>query len=202
MVEQPALSQVEGARPTSPGVPAAAAGSPVVVRARRDEDLPHLEQALGRQQPRSGYPVRWPLPFPVVDFIVRPQEIAAWTAVLGADDPAGGGRPVGHVSLTRVEDDDLGRVWAAGAGLPIDRLVCVSALFVDEGLRGSGVGTALLTTAQERAGELGLRPVLDVAQRHRGAAEFYARRGWRIIGRTRPPWLPEDDPDVLLMIAG
>lgn len=187
---------------TAAGEPAASAGSPVTVRPRRRDDLPQLEQVLGRQQSRSGYPVRWPLPFPVVDFIVRPQEIAAWTAVREPEQPDKGGAPVGHVSLTRVEDDDLGRAWALGAGLAIDRLVCVSALFVDEGLRGSGVGTALLTTAAERAGALGLRPVLDVAQRHRGAAEFYARRGWRVIGRTRPQWLPEDDPDVLLMIAG
>lgn len=167
-----------------------------LVRARRDDDLPALEQVLADQQPASGYPVRWPLPFPVAEFIARPDELAAWTAVAGDDETS---RPVGHVSLTRVLDDDLGRAWAAGAGRPGTSLICVSALFVDEGLRGTGVGSALLDTACSRARDLGLQPVLDVAQRHDGAAKFYRRRGWRVVDRARPAWLPPDDPDVLLM---
>ena len=43
----------------------------VVVRERRAEDLPVLVEVLAAQQASSGYPVRWPLPIPVRDVLVR-----------------------------------------------------------------------------------------------------------------------------------
>jgi hypothetical protein len=42
-----------------------------VVRPRERCDLPTLVRSLGEQQPTSSYPMRWPLPFPVEQFIER-----------------------------------------------------------------------------------------------------------------------------------
>ena len=72
----------------------------ISLRPRRPEDLPALVDALARQQPASRYPVRWPLPFPAEEFIVRPLEVAAFVAVAYLD---GEHVPVGHVSACRVE---------------------------------------------------------------------------------------------------
>jgi len=53
-----------------------------LVRARRDEDIPVVVKLLTEQQPVSRYPFRWPLPFPVEQFIVRGSEQAAWVCEL------------------------------------------------------------------------------------------------------------------------
>lgn len=29
---------------------------------------------------------------------------------------------------------------------------------------------------------------------------MYVRTGWRVVGRVRPHWLPEGQPDVLAMV--
>jgi len=53
-------------------------------------------------------------------------------------------------------------------------------LFVEPTLRGSGVGTALLTHAVD---EHGVTRV-DVNEQNDSAARFYARRGFEVIGRS------------------
>jgi hypothetical protein len=68
----------------------------VAIRGRRPEDLPRLVEILAAQQPASRYPFRWPLPFPVEEFVVRSHEEAGWVALVD-------GRLVGHVSVGRVE---------------------------------------------------------------------------------------------------
>ena len=45
-----------------------------LIRARRDDDLPELARVLAEQQPVTRYPLRWPLPFPVEQFLVRATE--------------------------------------------------------------------------------------------------------------------------------
>lgn len=156
---------------------------PVRIRIRDEDDLPALEAVLAAQQPASHYPFRWPLPFPTRDFIVRPHERAAWVAV--ADD-----RVTGHVSVTAVEADDLGVAWAAGTGCPPGELDCLSVLFVDYRMRGAGIGSALLDTAEQWIFTRGRTAVLDVVQKHSAALEVYRHRGWREIGQARPDWLP------------
>ena len=74
-----------------------------VVRPRTPGDLPALVRSLGEQQPTSSYPMRWPLPFPVEQFIVREGQERSWVVVLG-------GRVVGHVGVGRPRGDvDTGR---------------------------------------------------------------------------------------------
>ena len=66
--------------------------------------------------------------------------------------------------LQVVPDDATGAIWSAGTGLPIDRLGCLSVLFVGPQTTSTGVGGRLLDTAVAEIRGAGLRPVLDVMQ--------------------------------------
>lgn len=165
----------------------------VTIRARRMADVAELSDVLARQQPHSGYPLRWPLPFDAEQMIVRQGELAAWTAELH-------GLPVGHASLTHVADDDLGRLWSEGAGRPVTELTCLSALFLDHTLQGHGIGGRLHDTAVAFARQRGLTPVLDVVSGTGSAIQVYRHRGWVEVGRARPSWLPDSEPPVLMMV--
>ncbi len=167
----------------------------MTVRPRTAADLPSLVGILEVQRPTSGYPVRWPLPFPAEEFIARRTELAAWVAV----DPGREDAVVGHVALTDVAPGWEADGWGAGTGLPASALAAVSVLFVDPAATGRGVGSTLLTTAVERARELGRTPVLDVVSESSRAVALYARHGWQVVGRARPPWLPADREPLLLM---
>ncbi|UIJ34089.1 GNAT family N-acetyltransferase [Allobranchiibius sp. GilTou73] len=162
------------------------------IRPRREEDLVVLEQVLAAQQPTSRYPLRWPLPFPVREFIVRPDELVA----LVVEDA---GRVVGHVSVTAVLPGELGEAWAAGAGRPIDELSCLSVLFVDLTVRGRRVGGALMDAAEDWIFARGRTAVLDVVTANERPLAVYRHRGWSEIGHARPDWLPDTEPPVILM---
>lgn len=164
----------------------------VSVRLRAASDVPRLVEVLEAQQPGSEYPVRWPLPFPAEQFVVRDGELGAW--VVEVD-----GAVAGHGALLHPADGWEADGFTAALGLPVERMASVSTLFVDPGRRGLGLGTRLLDVAVGRARELGRVPVLDVVQEHSPAADLYRRRGWRVVGETRPPWLPADRRPVLLM---
>jgi GNAT superfamily N-acetyltransferase len=165
----------------------------VVVRPRTGEDIAALAEVLAGQQPHSGYPQNWPLPFAVESFIARADEDAAWTAELG-------GRVVGHVAVARVEPGLEADLWTAGAGLPREQLAAVSVLFVDHTVTGRGVGKALLATAVAAIRDSGRTPVLDVVQETASAVELYRRTGWQVVGEGRPWWLPDDHRPVLFMV--
>ena len=167
--------------------------SEVVVRARSDGDLAVLAEVLAAQQPHSGYPQNWPLPFPVESFIARADEDAAWVAELG-------GRVVGHVAVSRVGPGLEADLWTAGAGRPREQLAAVAVLFVDHTVVGRGVGKALLGTAVAAIRESGRTPVLDVVQETASAVALYRRTGWQVVGEGRPSWLPADHLPVLFMV--
>lgn len=164
----------------------------VMIRPRQPEDLPALAWVLTAQRARSRYPVRWPLPFPVEQFIARDGEMHAWTALLD-------GTPIGHAAVTAVTETEVGLAWAAGAGRPVEELACVATLFVGDDVRGLGVGGRLLDTAVAVIVESGRTPVLDVVRSHSPAAAIYQARGWTVVGEARPTWLPADEQPVLLM---
>jgi GNAT superfamily N-acetyltransferase len=167
----------------------------VTIRRRADADLPALVGILEAQRPTSGYPVRWPLPFPAEEFIARRTELAAWVAV----EPGRDGAVVGHVSLTGVAAGWDADGWGAGTGLPASALAAVSVLFVDPLATGRGVGGTLLATAVDHARGIGRTPVLDVVSESRRAVALYTRHGWQVVGRARPPWLPTKREPLLLM---
>jgi GNAT superfamily N-acetyltransferase len=165
----------------------------LVVRPREASDVAALGEVLALQRGASRYPLRWPLPFPVEEFVVRPDDLAAWTALLD-------GRPVGHVSAQRAADEVVLPLWERGHGRPADRLGVVGTLFVDPGVRGRGLGRLLHDTAVGWLRDRDLGPCLDVVPIHAAAQAMYAAAGWREVGRARPRWLPEAEPDVVAMV--
>ena len=166
--------------------------SPVTIRPRTADDVPALVGILEAQQSGTGYPVRWPLPFPVEDFLVRPTELAAWVA-------AKGDAVLGHVAVTDVAPGWDADGWTSGTGLPASDLAAVSVLFVDPSAEGRGVGSTLLGTAVAHCRSTGRVPVLDVVSESTRAVALYRRHGWQVVGRVRPPWLPDDRDPLLLM---
>ena len=167
--------------------------SELVVRPRADDDLPHLTAVLAAQQSTTRYPMRWPLPFPVEQFVVRGNDLAAWTAELD-------GRPVGHVAAQAADDEQLAPYWQDGHGRPADRLGVVGTLFVDPAVRGLGLGRRLHDTAVAWLRAHDRAPCLDVVPVHVAALAMYAGIGWREVARVRPHWLPAGEPDVLAMV--
>ena len=165
----------------------------VTIRPRRPEDLAPLADVLAQQQSHTGYPQRWPLPFPVEEFLHRATELRSWVAELD-------GAVVGHVAVGAVQPGDMATVWGAGTGRPLTELAEVSVLFVDRGTVGRGVGAALLATAVRFIRESGSTPVLDVVQETENAVRLYEGSGWEVVGETRPPWLPDTHRPVLLMV--
>ncbi len=157
------------------------------VRPREPDDVPGLLTLAEEQQRTSGYPSAWPPTVGPRDFLVRPDEEAAWVAVRGD-------RVVGHVSVTSVHDDEHGAIWSAGTGRPVVELGCVSVLFVAADVRGTGVGGLLLDTATRHLRGQGRTPVLDVDDRTGVAHAVYLHRGWRIVGEARFHW---QDPGSL-----
>ncbi|QKE86078.1 GNAT family N-acetyltransferase [Arthrobacter sp. NEB 688] len=162
------------------------------MRPRRPADVPALVEVLAAQQPASRYPVRWPLPFPVEEFVVRPGELGAWVVIEA-------GAVAGHVAVLEPGEGWETEAFVDATGLPATDLGTVSTLFVDPARRGLGLGSRLLGTAVEHVRSLGRVPVLDVVQEHSVAADLYRRRGWRVVGEARPHWLPADRAPVLLM---
>nr|WP_157345004.1 GNAT family N-acetyltransferase [Nocardioides sp. MAH-18] len=160
-----------------------------MVRERRPEDVPLLAQALAEQQAATQYPVRWPLPIPVEDFLVRPGEERAWVAEVE-------GRVVGHVAVHTLGDGLRGPFLDA---LGTDELAELAVLFVAGDVVGTGVGGRLHDTAVEWIRASGRRPVLDVVPVHARAVAVYRHRGWQVVGEVQPVWLAEDFPTLVLM---
>jgi len=169
----------------------------LTIRPRTEADLPALTQVLAAQQSLTRYPMRWPLPFPIEQFVVRDVDLAGWTAELDH-------RPVGHVAVQGVDDVFtpalLSAPWADAHGRPTDRLGVLGTLFVDPGVRRQGLGRRLHDTAVDWMRAHDLAPCLDVVPVHAAAVEMYAGLGWREVGRVRPHWLPDGEPDVLAMV--
>ncbi|MEP9363805.1 GNAT family N-acetyltransferase [Nocardioides sp. CN2-186] len=161
----------------------------VTVRERRPDDIPVLAAVLAEQQASSHYPVRWPLPIPIEDFLVRPGEERAWVAEVE-------GQVVGHVAVYGA-DGPLRDAFVAGAGT--DRLAELAVLFVGSGVIGTGVGGRLIDVAVEWIRASGRQPVLDVVPVHDRALAVYLRRGWTVIGEVQPAYLGPDFPTLTLM---
>ena len=161
----------------------------VTIRDRRPEDVPVLAQVLAEQQAASQYPVRWPLPLPVEDFLVRPGEERAWVAEVD-------GRVVGHVAVHTLAG---GLRDGFVAALGTEDLAELAVLFVAGDVIGTGVGGRLHDTAVDWIVASGRQPVLDVVPVHDRAVEVYRHRGWTVVGEVQPSWLAEDFPTLVLM---
>ena len=164
----------------------------LVIRDRRDEDLPALVALLGRQQAETRYPYIWPFPDVIEKFLKRSTELRAWVAELD-------GELVGHIAVASVDDDVLGRSWAAAHRVAVAELRCVSVFFADISRAGQGIGSRLLEHATAYASAEGY-PVLDVVAAQEVPVNLYLRRGWQLIETTQAPWHPGTDLPIHLMI--
>ncbi|MFI5803538.1 GNAT family N-acetyltransferase [Streptomyces sp. NPDC051561] len=157
--------------PARPGPPAPA--DALEVRLRHPADLPVLARVLGEVHEEDGYPRDWP---------ASPEEWVGLPAPLGAWVVVWGGEPVGHVALTAPGQGDV------APGLVAGPVAVVARLFVSPRVRGLGAGRVLLAEVCSLAGELGVRPVLDVVSADTGAVDFYSRTGWEAVGSGEQEW--------------
>lgn len=171
-------------------VPTTVQDGPRLIRPREPRDLPHLATLLAEQQARSLYPLRWPLPMPIDQFLQRADEERAWVA----DD--GSGVPVGHVAVHSLVDDEPGRALVDALGHR--RLALVAVLFTGSAERGRGTGSSLLASAEQWIRGTGRVPVLDVVADHQDVIGFYERHGWRSVGQFASTW---PDAEMMLMAA-
>jgi GNAT superfamily N-acetyltransferase len=164
----------------------------VIVRPRADSDLPALVEALRAVHERDGYPVRWKA------------DPAGWLtpdALQGAWVVEHAGGPVGHAALVAVQPDEAAALtWSAAAGQPVERLSCLTRLFVALGARGLGGGAALLDAALAHARAAGRTAVLEVSPADAPAVALYSRHGWRDAGEgPRRWWVPGGGTSRLLV---
>ena len=135
------------------------------------------------------HPVRWPQ---------DPGRWLAGRAGLAAWVSETGGAPDGHVSLHGTDEQRAHPDWRAAVPVPVEQLAVVSRFFVAPDARGRGVGSALMSIAEDHAAMRGLRLVLDVADHNLDAIAVYERRGWRRVGAAS---LLLDDGQTMLPLV-
>lgn len=171
------------------------------VRAREASDLPELARLLLEQQPTTRYPFRNPLPFPVEQFLHADDALAAFTAELD-------GQPVGHACrvgpFAADGEHHLNEVAARAHGCEIASLTWLSAVFVGQTGRGTGLGRQLLDAVVADACAHDAALSLEVLSIAEPARALYRSLGWREVARQRPDWLAASDPtgeiDVRVMV--
>lgn len=119
------------------------------------------------------YPVRWP--DDPAGWLVGRDALAAWVS-------ESDGVLDGHLSLHGADSSRAHSQWIVALDVPAERIAVVSRFFVAQDARRRGVGSALMTAAEQRAFDLGLRLALDVADHNVDAIAFYERRGWQRVG--------------------
>lgn len=163
----------------------------LVVRERRDTDLPTLLALLRRTHEEEGYPVR--AAAVRADWLASPGELLGAVAVHAA-------RVVGHVALHPASDPAAASAvpqLEAATGRGPEGLAVVSRLFTDRSVPGSG--TVLLAHAVTRAAQLERVAVLLVDPES-AARAFYRRRGWQEVGTSVQQW-GHRTVDAVLMVA-
>jgi GNAT superfamily N-acetyltransferase len=144
-----------------------------MIRPRRSEDLDSALAVLSAVHLADRYPVRWPRD--PSRWLTGRAGLAAWVSEsAGALD--------GHLSLHATDKEHSHRQWLEALPAPAEQFAVVSRFFVAPDARGRGVGSALMSTAEDHAAARGLRLVLDVADHNLEAIAFYERRGWSRVG--------------------
>jgi GNAT superfamily N-acetyltransferase len=144
-----------------------------MIRPRRSEDLDACIALLREVYDGDRYPLRWPAD--PARWLVGRDALAAWVS-------ESDGVVDGHLSLHRTDESRARPSWIAALVVPADRIAVVSRFFVARAARGQGVGTALISVAEQHASDRDLRLALDVADQNVDAIAFYERRGWQRVG--------------------
>lgn len=162
----------------------------MIIRERRDEDLPSCVALLRSVYEASGYPARWP-PDPVAWLAGVSQE-TAWVAERGPEDQVTVGATngpaeavpeiIGHVAMRRGDHYRVWPAWREATGVPDDRLAVLCRLFVSPTAQARGIGSALIQQVSAHAAAEGLELVLDADRANHGVLDYYDRRGWRRVG--------------------
>lgn len=145
------------------------------MRARVDTDLAACVRLAEVVHASDGYPVY--RPEDLRSFIAVPSALAAWVAVHGGD-------VVGHVALHPGSSAAVIDLAVEATGLSATRLGVVARLLVSPHVRRVGIGRSLLDVAAGHAAQLGLRPILDVVERHEAAVKLYEDSGWTRAGKV------------------
>jgi ribosomal protein S18 acetylase RimI-like enzyme len=147
----------------------------VLIRERRDADLPVCVEILGAVHEQAGYPINWPAD--PARWLTPQDALGIWVAV-DSD------RVVGHVVLT-----------AAGPGAEVERL------FVDPEATGRGLGRQLLQHCVTAAAALDRDLSLEVVDNRGAAVRLYRRAGWLETGRTPIDWGGEHASELIRFVA-
>lgn len=160
----------------------------VIIRERRNDDIPALAPVLVAVHQRDGYPV---------EGVADP---AAWLRLdrlIGALVAELNGQMVGHVAITQPDPaDDAARMLHELDGTPLDHIAVVSRLFVDPAARGHQIGKRLMEAAMQLAQKNQRVAVLDVMVKDEAAIRTYERLGWVQIGEFSHMFNGNSEPAV------
>lgn len=152
------------------------------IRGRVTADLAGCVAALAEAHTADRYPMRWP--DDPAGWLSPDDMVGAWVAMLD-------GAVVGHVVLRSGVEAKAAVRLAADAGVPAERLVSVSRLYVAPAARRRGLAARLLGRAVADSGTR--RPVLDVVDEPGSAAiACYERAGWRHVVTLPAAWTRPD----------
>jgi GNAT superfamily N-acetyltransferase len=140
------------------------------VRLREPADLRLCVDVLAAVHHRDTYPLQWPAD--PVSWLTPPGLISAWVAEVDSE-------LVGHVALICT---DSSKTPPRGGQAELSKL------FVSPTVREHGVGAHLMDAARRRAAHQGWTLWLEVVEGTGIAADFYDRRGWRLIDRRSANW--------------
>ena len=159
----------------------------LVIRARRDADLPACADLVREVHSTERYP-RF-LPTDIVQFLNPPDPFGCWVADLD-------GEVAGHVALVPRGLPAATEIAARALGKAADQLAVVGRLFVSRQARGRGVGRLLLDTATAEARSRGLHPVLDVDIELSAAIALYESAGWTRAGQLTVRWTHHESSEL------
>lgn len=145
----------------------------VLVRQRQDSDMSQAAAGLVRVHALDGYPVEG-VSQPEA-WLTPPGMMNAWVAEKS-------GTVVGHVAVSRPEDEWAVTLWTEQSGERASSVAVLARLFVVPEARKMAAGESLMRAAVDYARGQGIRLVLDVLAKDRAAIRLYTRLGWKNIG--------------------
>ena len=148
----------------------------VIIRPRRNDDLPALVRVMRAVHDADAYPTIWPED--ALTFVATTHPLGAWVAELQ-------GQPVGQVLLCAVGS---GGGWSEVYGEATAGLAEIKRLFVSPSARGLRLAQQLMQAALAEAARRQLRPVLQTLDENHAAIRFYERGGWQRAGSVRADW--------------
>jgi ribosomal protein S18 acetylase RimI-like enzyme len=151
----------------------------VLIRSRRDDDLPACADLVREVHAADRYP-RY-LPADIASFLAPPGLYGCWVADAHGD-------VLGHVALVPRGLPSAMQVAADALGRPHDQLAVVARLLVSARARGQGAGRMLLAAARAEAASRGLWPVLDVDTDLAAAIDLYESQGWTRAAEVTVRW--------------